>query len=56
MIANAIKGKNAMPPKGGNPLLDDFEIARAVTYMANNSGAQFPEPAEPAPAAPAAAK
>jgi len=53
MVANAIKGKNAMPAKGGNPALDDFEITRAVVYMANNSGAKFAEPAEPAPAAPA---
>ncbi len=51
MVANAIKGKNAMPAKGGNPALDDFEITRAVVYMANNSGAKFDEPAEPAPAA-----
>ena len=53
MLANAIKGKNAMPAKGGNPALDDLEIARAVVFMANKSGASFPEPAEPAPAAPA---
>ncbi len=53
MVANAIKGKNAMPAKGGNPALDDFEINRAVVYMANNSGAKFEEPAEPAPAEPA---
>lgn len=54
MLANAIKGKNAMPAKGGNPSLDDFEVARAVVYLANGSGAKFPEPAEPAPAARAA--
>ena len=53
MLANAIKGKNAMPAKGGNPMLDDFEVARAVVYMANSAGANFPEPAEPPPAAPA---
>ncbi len=54
MVASVIKGKGAMPAKGGNPMLDDFEIARAVVYMANNAGGKFPEPAEPA-AAPAAA-
>lgn len=59
MIASVIKGKGAMPAKGGNPALDDFEIARSVVYMANSAGGKFAEPAEPkpaeAPAAPAAA-
>ena len=54
LIANAIKGIRAMPPKGGNPDLDNYEVARAVVYMTNASGASFKEPA--APAAPAAAK
>jgi len=54
MVANAIKGKNAMPAKGGNPSLDDFEITRAVVYMTNSAGASFPEPV--APVAPAPAK
>ena len=53
MLANALKGKNAMPAKGGNPSLDDVEVARGVVYMANAAGANVPEPAEPAPAAPA---
>ncbi len=51
LIANAIKGIRAMPAKGGNPDLDNFEVARAVVYMTNASGANFKEPA--APAAPA---
>ena len=60
MVANAIKGKGAMPAKGGNPSLDDFEIERAVVYMANSAGGKFAEPTEPKPApavaaAPAAA-
>jgi cytochrome c5 len=56
MVASAIKGKGAMPAKGGNPSLDDFEIERAVVYMANSAGGKFAEPAEPKPAAaPAAA-
>ncbi|NKJ47349.1 cytochrome c5 family protein [Burkholderia sp. SG-MS1] len=52
----ALAGKGAMPPRGGTSPDDysDFEIARAVAYMANNSGASFPEPAQPA-AGPAAA-
>jgi cytochrome c5 len=54
MIASVIKGKGAMPAKGGNPALDDFEIARAVVYMANAAGGKFAEPAEPKPAEAAA--
>ena len=30
MVKIAIAGKGAMPPKGGNPALSDFEITRAV--------------------------
>lgn len=51
MLKVAITGKGAMPAKGGNPTLDDVEVARAVVYMANKSGASFEEPAAPAPAA-----
>jgi cytochrome c5 len=47
MLKIALHGKGAMPPKGGNPSLSDFEIERAVVYMANKSGASFKEPAEP---------
>jgi cytochrome c5 len=31
--ANAMKGKGAMPPKGGNPSLADADVAAAVDYM-----------------------
>lgn len=55
MVANVVKGKGAMPAKGGNPALDDFEIERAVVYMANSAGGKFAEPAEPKPAAASAA-
>ena len=56
LIKHAIEGIRAMPAKGGNPDLDDVEVARAVVYMSNKSGASFKEPAAPAPsAAPAAA-
>jgi cytochrome c5 len=58
LVEHALKGIRAMPAKGGNPDLDDVEVARAVVYMANQSGAKFKEPevkaAAPAPAAPAA--
>jgi cytochrome c5 len=45
MVATALKGKGAMPPKGGNPSLSDDEVARGVVFMANQSGASFKEPA-----------
>lgn len=56
LLKHAIEGIRAMPAKGGNPDLDDVEVARAVVHMANGSGAKFKEPAVPAaPAAGAAA-
>jgi cytochrome c5 len=58
LLKHAIDGFKAMPAKGGNADLDDVEVARAVVFMANQSGAKFAEPAVPAPApaaAPAAA-
>jgi cytochrome c5 len=51
LVSHAIKGIRAMPPKGGNPDLDDIEVARTVAFMANQAGAKFKEPAAPAPAA-----
>lgn len=57
----AIRGKGAMPPQSGGDFTD-FEITRAVVYMANGSGGKFDEPtaaptlaAPPAGAAPAGA-
>ena len=47
MLNIALHGKGAMPPKGGNPALSDFEVARAVVHMANASGGSFPEPQAP---------
>lgn len=44
LTKSAIAGKNAMPARGGNPDLTDEEIARAVAFMANKSGASFKEP------------
>jgi cytochrome c5 len=50
LVQTALHGKGAMPPRGGTSPDDysDYEIARAVVYMANHSGANFPEPAAPA--------
>lgn len=55
LVSNAINGIRGMPAKGGNPDLDDIEVARAVVYMANKAGAAFKEPAATTAAAPAAA-
>jgi cytochrome c5 len=57
LTETAIKGIRQMPPRGGNPELTDVEVARAVAYLANQSGAKFAEPAAPkeAPAQTAAA-
>lgn len=56
LVKHAIDGIRGMPARGGNPDLDDVEVARAVVHLANKAGATFKEPAAPAPAAaPAAA-
>jgi cytochrome c5 len=55
IVANAINGLRAMPAKGGNPDLDDIEVARAVVHMANAGGAKFKEPEVKAAAASAEA-
>ena len=59
LVKHAIEGIRAMPAKGGNPDLDNLEVARAVVFMTNKSGAKFKEPEAPAAsaaAAPAAAE
>jgi len=40
----AIKGIRGMPPRGGNAMLSDREVERAVVYMANAAGANFKDP------------
>jgi cytochrome c5 len=54
LLHSALKGKGAMGAQGGGDF-SDFEIARAVVYMANQGGAKFEEPKAPAAAASAAA-
>ena len=38
LVNSAINGKNAMPPKGGNPSWSDEEIRNAVTFMLDKAG------------------
>lgn len=38
LINSAINGKNAMPPKGGNPSWSDQDIRNAVTFMLDKTG------------------
>lgn len=45
LTQTAIKGVKQMPARGGNPDLTDLEIARAIVYMANQSGGNLQEPA-----------
>ncbi|MBO9516286.1 MAG: cytochrome c5 family protein [Variovorax sp.] len=58
LLEHALKGftgkAGAMPPQGGGDF-EDLEIGRAVVYMANAGGANFPVPDRPAAAEGAAA-
>jgi cytochrome c5 len=38
LVATALKGKGAMPPKGGNTSLSDEAVKSAVEYMIEKSG------------------
>ena len=38
LVSTALKGKGAMPPKGGHTNLSDAEIKAAVEYMLGKSG------------------
>ncbi|MBP0623032.1 c-type cytochrome [Cupriavidus consociatus] len=57
LMKSVLAGKGAMPPRAGSTPDDytDYELARAVVYMADAGGAKFPEPPAPAAAAPATA-
>jgi cytochrome c5 len=51
LVSHAFNGIRAMPAKGGNPDLDELDVARAVAHISNAAGAKFKEPeakAEPA--------
>src|SRR5204862_155528 len=37
LLQSALKGKGAMPPKGGNPSLSDGEVRAAVEFMVTQS-------------------
>jgi cytochrome c5 len=50
---SALHGKGNMPAQGGGDF-SDYEVGRAVVYMANAGGGKLAEPAAPAPAASAA--
>ncbi|MEO8858492.1 MAG: c-type cytochrome [Burkholderiaceae bacterium] len=50
LLHAAVAGMGAMPAQSGGDF-SDFEIARAVVYMANAGGAKFAEPKAPAAAA-----
>lgn len=53
LVHSALKGKGAMAAQGGGEF-SDYEISRAVVFMANKGGAKFDEPKAPAAAASAA--
>ena len=47
LLASAIKGKGAMPARGGASDITDYELARAIVFMANESGGSLKEPPAP---------
>nr|WP_315593010.1 c-type cytochrome [uncultured Cupriavidus sp.] len=57
LLKAVLAGKGAMPARAGTSPddLSDYELGRAVVYMADAGGAKFPEPAAPAQGAPAQA-
>ena len=50
MLAIATKGVKAMPPRGGGADLSDYELARAIVFMVNQSGGSLKDPPAPKPA------
>lgn len=55
LLNSAAKGKGAMAAQV-TPDTSEYEVARAVVYMANAAGAKFEEPKAPAPPAAAASE
>jgi cytochrome c5 len=53
LLASVVKGKGAMPARGGASPADisDYELGRAVVYLANSAGGTLPEPKAPNPPA-----
>jgi cytochrome c5 len=49
LLSSAIKGKNAMPARGGTSPEDvsDYELGRAIVHMVNSSGGKLAEPPAP---------
>src|SRR5262245_42909435 len=45
LTEHAVKGIREMPAHGGNAGVTDLEIGRAVTFMVNQSGGKWVEPA-----------
>jgi len=37
LAQSVVKGKGAMPPRGGNPALTDAEIRAAIDFMTSQS-------------------
>ena len=54
LLNSALKGKGAMAAQGGGDY-SDFEVGRAVVYMANKGGAKFDEPKAEVPSEAASA-
>ena len=46
LTQSAIKGVRNMPAHGGSADVSDLELARAITYMVNRSGAKWTEPTD----------
>jgi cytochrome c5 len=50
LLTSALHGKGNMPAQGGGDF-SDYEVGRAVVYMANQGGGKLVEPKAPAPVA-----